>query len=69
VLRRTKPEMERPYRAIGYPLLPFVYILVAGIIEMLLLFYKPHYTWPGLLLVMLGIPVYWIWHRREVRPS
>jgi APA family basic amino acid/polyamine antiporter len=69
VLRRTKPAMERPYRAIGYPLLPFVYILVAGIIEILLLCCKPHYTWPGLLLVMLGIPVYWIWHRREVRSS
>ncbi|MCE5308812.1 MAG: amino acid permease [Acidobacteriales bacterium] len=69
VLRRTKPEMERPYRAIGYPVLPSIYILVAGIIETLLLFYKPHYTWPGLLLVVLGIPVYWIWHRREVRSS
>jgi APA family basic amino acid/polyamine antiporter len=69
VLRRTRPEMERPYRAIGYPLLPLFYIVVAGVIEVLLLLYKPDYTWPGLLLVLLGIPVYFIWRRKEVRSS
>jgi APA family basic amino acid/polyamine antiporter len=69
VLRRKRPEMERPYRAIGYPLLPLFYIVVAGIIEVLLLLYKPDYTWPGLLLVLLGIPVYLVWRGREVRSS
>lgn len=69
VLRHKQPGMERPYRAIGYPLLPLFYIVVAGCIEILLLFYKPDYTWPGLLLVLLGFPVYLIWRGREVRSS
>jgi APA family basic amino acid/polyamine antiporter len=63
VLRRTRPDMERPYRAFGYPVLPFVYIVVAGLIEILLLLYKPSYTWPGLIIVLLGLPVYFIWRR------
>ena len=66
VLRRTRPEMERPYKAIGYPVLPFLYIVFAGLIEILLLIYKPNYTWPGLLIVLLGIPVYFIWKKNEV---
>jgi APA family basic amino acid/polyamine antiporter len=61
VLRRTRPTAERPYRAIGYPVLPALYILVAGVIEILLLIGKPSYTWPGLILVVLGVPVYYIW--------
>ena len=64
VLRRTRPTMERPYRAIGYPLLPALYIVVAATIEALLLAYKPSYTWPGLILVLLGIPVYLFWRGR-----
>ncbi len=66
VLRRTRPDMERPYRAIGYPVLPALYIVLAGAIEILLLLYKPSYTWPGLVIVMLGIPVYFVWRKREV---
>ena len=66
VLRRTRPDMDRPYRAIGYPVLPALYILVAGSIEILLLLYKPNYTWPGLIIVMLGVPVYFYWRKREV---
>jgi APA family basic amino acid/polyamine antiporter len=66
VLRRTRPDMERPYRAIGYPFLPAIYIVVASLIEILLLLYKPSYTWPGLIIVLLGIPVYFIWRKREV---
>ena len=64
VLRRTRPDMERPYKAIGYPVLPAVYIGAAGLIEVLLLAYKPNYTWPGLIIVMLGLPVYFIWRRK-----
>ncbi len=64
VLRRTRPDMERPYRAIGYPVLPALYIAVAGLIEVLLLLYKPNYTWPGLIIVLLGIPVYYIWRQQ-----
>ena len=65
VLRRTRPDMERPYKAIGYPVLPVLYILVAGLIEILLLLYKPNYTWPGLIIVLLGIPVYFLWRKKE----
>jgi APA family basic amino acid/polyamine antiporter len=61
VLRRTKPDLERPYWAIGYPVLPAMYIVAAGLIEILLLLYKPDYTWPGLIIVLLGLPVYFIW--------
>lgn len=65
VLRRTRPDMERPYKAIGYPVLPIIYIVTAGLIEILLLLYKPNYTWPGLIIVLLGIPVYFLWRKKE----
>ena len=57
VLRRKRPEAARPYRALGYPWLPALYIALAGLIEVLLLIYKPLYTWPGLIIVLLGVPV------------
>jgi basic amino acid/polyamine antiporter, APA family len=63
VLRRKRPDMERPYRAFGYPVLPAAYIAIATLIEVLLLLYKPNYTWPGLIIVLLGIPVYFLWHK------
>jgi APA family basic amino acid/polyamine antiporter len=69
VLRFKRPDAERPYRAIGYPVLPALYIAIAGLIEILLLLYKPTYTWPGLIIVLLGIPVYFIWGRRSGRPN
>jgi len=64
VLRRTHPEAERPYTAIGYPALPAIYIVMALFIDVVLLRYKPQYTWPGLFIVLLGIPVYYIWRPR-----
>jgi APA family basic amino acid/polyamine antiporter len=64
VLRRTRPDVERPYRAVGYPILPAIYIVMALFIDVVLLVYKPQYTWPGLIIVLLGIPVYLIWSRR-----
>ena len=67
VLRRTRPEMERPYRAWGYPVLPAAYIAIAGLIEVLLLQYKPQYTWWGLRIVLLGVPVYYA-RRPRSRP-
>ena len=67
VLRRRRPDMERPYKAIGYPFVPAVYIAAAGFIEVLLLLYKPNYTWPGLIIVLLGIPVYYLWRGRQAR--
>jgi basic amino acid/polyamine antiporter, APA family len=64
VLRRTRPDAVRPYKAFGYPVLPALYIVMATWICAVLLRYKPQYTWPGLILVLLGVPVYLIWKRR-----
>ena len=70
VLRIKKPDAPRPYKAIGYPVLPALYIAMAGWICVVLLRYKPQYTWPGLVLVLLGIPVYLFWSRRSAnRPQ
>jgi APA family basic amino acid/polyamine antiporter len=63
VLRRTHPNAERPYKAVGYPVLPAIYIVMALFIDVVLLRYKPQYTWPGLIVVLLGIPVYYLWSR------
>ena len=63
-LRKSKPYLPRPYKAFGYPVLPMVYIVLAGCICLLLLIYKPAYTWPGLGIVLLGIPLYY-YLRRE----
>lgn len=62
-LRKTRPDAERPYKTFGYPVLPAVYILLAAIICVILLIYKPQYTWPGVGIVLLGIPVYYIWKK------
>src|SRR4051812_31848000 len=64
VLRRTHPDAPRPYRAFGYPILPAIYIVMALFIDIVLLRYKPQFTWPGLIVVLLGIPVYYAWSRR-----
>ena len=64
VLRSKAPDMERPYKAFRYPILPAIYILMALFIDIVLLRYKPQYTWPGLIIVLLGIPVYYMWSRR-----
>jgi len=61
ILRRKKPEADRPYKAFGYPVIPSLYILAAAAICIDLLIYKPRYTWPGLGIVLLGIPAYFIW--------
>jgi len=63
VLRVRKPEADRPYRAAGYPVLPAIYILLSLFIEVCVLVSKPRYTWPGLILVALGVPVYLLWRR------
>jgi APA family basic amino acid/polyamine antiporter len=67
VLRVRRPEMARPYRVFGYPVLPGVYLLLAGFIEVQLLRYKPQYTWPGLLIVASGIPIYALWRWAQPR--
>jgi APA family basic amino acid/polyamine antiporter len=67
VLRFKQPNVPRPYKALGYPILPAVYIVMAAWICVVLLRYKPQYTWPGLVLVLLGIPVYVFWSRNATR--
>jgi len=67
VLRAKRPDVPRPYKALGYPVLPAIYILLASWICVVLLRYKPQYTWPGLVLVLLGIPVYLFWSRQAKR--
>ena len=67
VLRRKRPNVERPYRAFGYPIVPALYIIVALAIMFVLILYKTQTTWPGLLIVLLGLPVYWAWQRNARR--
>ncbi|MHC2991368.1 amino acid transporter [Pontibacter sp. HJ8] len=59
VLRVKRPDLPRPYKAFGYPVLPAMYIILASAICIILLIYKPTFTWPGLIIVGLGIPVYY----------
>ncbi len=69
VLRKKRPDAERPYKAFGYPILPGLYILTAAAIAVDLLMFKPAYTWPGVIIVLLGIPVYFIWKKTAKRNS
>jgi len=59
-LRITRPDAERPYKAFGYPVLPAIYILMGIAFCILLIIYKPNFTWPGLIIVLIGIPIYYI---------
>jgi APA family basic amino acid/polyamine antiporter len=69
VLRFKQPEADRPYRAFGYPLLPAIYIVMAVFIDVVLLRYQPQYTWPGLIIVLMGVPVYLVWSRSAKRAA
>jgi APA family basic amino acid/polyamine antiporter len=60
ILRKKRPDAERPYKAFGYPVLPFIYILMGTAFCLLLIKYKPAYTWPGLIVVLIGVPLYFI---------
>jgi len=64
IMRRRDPSAERPYRAPGYPYLQILYIAFAVAFCLNLLVYKPYYSWPGLIIVLLGVPVYYLWKRR-----
>jgi basic amino acid/polyamine antiporter, APA family len=64
-LRRSRPDAERPYRAFGYPVVPALYILGAATILIVLFVYKTSTTWPGLVIVLLGVPVYFAWRPRR----
>jgi APA family basic amino acid/polyamine antiporter len=61
VLRRKRPAAERPYRAFGYPILPALYMVGATVIMVVLLAYRAQTTWPGLVIVLTGVPIYFLW--------
>lgn len=63
ILRKKQPDAERPYKAFGYPFLPALYILMGLAFCTLLIVYKPEYTWPGLIIVLIGLPVYYLWRK------
>lgn len=63
ILRKKRPDAERPYRAFGYPIIPAVYILAATVILLVLLFYKPQTSLPGLAIALSGVPVYFLWSK------
>ena len=60
ILRKQRPEAQRPYRAFGYPVLPIIYILMGVTFCALLIVYKPRFTWPGLIITLIGIPIYFL---------
>ncbi len=63
VLRVRRPDAERPVRVPLYPWLPAAYVVSTALICVALLVHKPQYTWPGIAIVALGLPVYWLWRR------
>jgi APA family basic amino acid/polyamine antiporter len=59
ILRKKRPDAERPYKAFGYPVLPIIYIIMGISFCTLLIVYKPQFTWPGLIITLIGIPLYY----------
>jgi APA family basic amino acid/polyamine antiporter len=64
VLRQTRPDVERPYRAFGYPIVPLLYIVAATGIMVVLLLYRTQTAGAGMGIVLIGLPVYWLWSRQ-----
>ena len=60
ILRKKRPDADRPYKAFGYPVLPALYILMGTAFCILLIIYKPEFTWPGFIIVLIGIPLYYL---------
>ena len=67
LLRRKRPDAERPYKAFGYPIVPALYIVGAAVILIVLFIYQTATTWPGLIIVLTGVPIYFLW--RKSRPA
>ncbi|SKC49345.1 APC family permease [Ohtaekwangia koreensis] len=59
ILRKKRPDLPRPYKAFGYPILPLIYIVMGVTFCSLLIYYKPAFTWPGLIITLIGIPIYY----------
>lgn len=69
ILRVKRPDIPRPYKAFGYPVIPAIYILTTITIMIILLIYKSKYTFPGLIIVLLGIPVYYLWKKHSEKEN
>ena len=65
-LRVKQPNLERPYKTWLYPITPILYLLIGSAFCILLIIFRPQYTWPGFLLILLGVPVYWFINRRKI---
>jgi APA family basic amino acid/polyamine antiporter len=65
ILRKKHPNTERPYKAFGYPVLPVLYIIMGLAFCILLIKFKPNYTWPGLIITLAGIPAYYLIMRNQ----
>jgi APA family basic amino acid/polyamine antiporter len=65
---RLRRSGDIRHRTFGYPYLPILYLLLAGFLEVQLLRYKPEYTWPGLLIILMGVPIYLIWKQLAQGP-
>ncbi len=69
ILRRKRPDIERPYKAFGYPILPAIYMLMGTAFCALLIIYKPEFTWPGLIITLIGIPLYYLAVSKQQKKS
>lgn len=69
VLRKKRPDVERPYKAFGYPIIPALYIVGASIILVVLFIYQTATTWPGLIIVLTGVPIYFLWRKSDTGPG
>ncbi|MCL5073001.1 MAG: amino acid permease [Actinobacteria bacterium] len=69
ILRKKQPDAERPYKTFGYPVLPIIYIVMGISFCSLLIIYKPQFTWPGLIIVLIGIPIYFIWKGLSIKQN
>src|SRR5207249_11728122 len=65
VLRWKRPDAERPYKAFGYPIVPILYIVGATVILVVLFMYQTATTWPGLIIVLSGVPIYFLWRKSD----
>lgn len=69
ILRSKQPALERPVKAFGYPIFPALYVFLCAAVMIDLLLVKPKMTWPGLIIVLAGIPVYFLWRAVRRNPT
>lgn len=67
ILRKKQPDAERPYKAFGYPFLPALYIVMGLAFCLLLIWFKPQFTWPGFIIVLIGIPIYYALNKKALK--